>query len=155
MVKLWVAVLVGASVSGCIRTQEMPLAPNVVRLDTQASGLLFAGQSSTRTMQRAAELTLQGGYTHFRFDQVQTAQGSRLAGVTTSGQTNETFSGTARTFGNTTYVNGNAYGTGTAVSTPIYAPTSSVGATVYMFHANEPGAVGAFDAQEVLARIAN
>ena len=31
--------------AGCINTQEMPLAPNVVRLDTHVSGLLFAGQA--------------------------------------------------------------------------------------------------------------
>ena len=71
----------GLSIAGCVTTQEMPLAPNVVRLDTQASGLLFAGQATGQTMRRAAELTLQNGYSHFRLEQAQVAQGSELAGV--------------------------------------------------------------------------
>ena len=79
--RLAVAPIIGLFAAGCIHTQELPLAPNVVRLDTQASGLLFAGQATTQTMRRAAELTLQNGYTHFRFEQAELAQGSQLAGV--------------------------------------------------------------------------
>jgi hypothetical protein len=37
----------------------------------------------------------------------------------------------------------------TAISTPVNVPTSEVGVTVTMFHADEPGAKGAFDAQYV------
>jgi hypothetical protein len=67
--------------AGCIHTEEMPLAPNMVRLDTQASGVLFASQATSQTMRRAAELTLQNGYSHFRLDQADLSQGSQLAGV--------------------------------------------------------------------------
>lgn len=130
--------------SGCIRTQEMPLAPNVVRINTHASGLLFAGQATSQTMRRAAELTLQSGYSHFRFEQAQVSQGSQLSGVYSSASGNAY--GTA--YGNNAYVNANASG----VSTPIYRPTADVGVTVIMFHADEPGAKGAFDATEVLKR---
>jgi len=35
---------------------------------------------------------------------------------------------------------------------PIYRPTTDVGVTVVMLHANEPGAKGAFDAAEVLKK---
>ncbi len=133
----------GLLLGGCIRTQELALAPNVVRLDTQASGMLFAGQASTHTQKRAAQLTLQNGYTHFRFDQAQVSQGSQLTGVYSSGQANAT------RFGN------NVSAFGTSSSTPIYAPTANVGATVYMFHANEPGAQGAFDAADMLKRLGN
>jgi hypothetical protein len=77
--------MLGLGLAGCIHTQELPLAPNMVRLDTQASGLLFAGQSTNKTMKRAAELTLQNGYTNFRFEQANLQQGSQLAGVFSSG----------------------------------------------------------------------
>lgn len=139
-----VALVIGGLASGCVSTQEMPLAPNVVRLDTHASGLLFAGQASSQTMRRAAELTIQNGYSHFRFDQAQVSQGAQFVGVYSAA------SGSAygNTFGNSTIVNSNA----TGFSTPIYRPTADVGVTVYMFHADEPGAKGAFDAAEVLRK---
>jgi hypothetical protein len=73
--------MLGLALTGCIHTQELPLAPNMVRLDTQASGLLFAGQATNQTMRRAAELTLQNGFTHFRFEQASLQQGSQMADV--------------------------------------------------------------------------
>jgi len=137
------ALVPALAVAGCISTQEMPLAPNVVRLDTQASGRLFTGQASSQTMRRAAELTLQNGYTHFRFDQATVQQGSQLSGVYTSAN--------ATAFGNPNFASIN----GSAMSSPFYRPTANIGVTVYMFHANEPSAKGAFDAAEVLKRMAS
>jgi hypothetical protein len=134
------ALALGLSIAGCVTTQEVPLAPNVVRLDTQASGLLFAGQATGQTMRRAAELTLQSGYSHFRLEQAQVAQGSELAGIYSAGS--------ASVYGNAS--GANAYDTG--FSTPIMKPTASVGVTVVMFHADEAGAEGAFDAKAVLAK---
>ena len=49
-----ISVLIG----GCVNTQEMPLAPNIVRLDTHASGALFVGHATDVTMQKAAEATI-------------------------------------------------------------------------------------------------
>jgi len=144
MRKLAIVLAIGVGVSGCITTQEMPLAPNVVRLDTHAQGLLFTGQTASQTMHRAAELTLQSGYSHFRFAQAQVSQGTQLAGVSSSASGNAY----GNTFGNSTYVSGYAQG----FSTPIYAPTSDVGLTVIMFHAGDSGAKGAFNAREILAR---
>src|SRR5271165_2459145 len=80
-----VAVLLGVCLSGCVSTQELPLAPNVVRLDTHASGRLFVGQATSQTMRRAAELTLQNGYSHFRLEDAQMSRGSQFAGVYSSG----------------------------------------------------------------------
>ena len=80
-----VAVLFGSALGGCVSTQEMPLAPNVVQLDTHASGALFTGQATGQTMKRAAELTLQNGYTYFRLENAQMSQGSQLAGTYSSG----------------------------------------------------------------------
>jgi hypothetical protein len=45
-------------------------------------------------------------------------------------------------------VSGNSNGVGTA--TLIHAPTAGAAATVIMFHANEPGAQNAFEAEQVL-----
>jgi hypothetical protein len=138
--------------AGCIHTDEMPLAPNMVRLDTQASGLLFAGQATSQTMGHAAELTLQNGYSHFRLDQAGLSQGSQLAGV--YGQSQGVASGQANgmTTGNVYTGNASASYSGNSLATPIYRRTASVGVTVIMFHENEPGAKGAFDAAEVLRR---
>lgn len=137
-----VAALLSAVLTGCATTSEMPLAANMVRLDTNASGLIFTSQAGQITMKKAAEATVRRGYTHFRLEQVQTASGSRFVGMNTYG------SGTAQAsvYGNT------AYGTysGSTFSTPTYAPTAQVGVTVIMFHANEAGARGAFDAAEVI-----
>jgi hypothetical protein len=142
-------VLIGVVIfaSGCIRTQELPLAPNAVRLDTHASGVLFAGQAAQQTLHRAAELTLQNGYTHFRLEQANVAQGSELSGVYLT-DTGSTYGNSASTYGNSAYVNANASG----FSTPIYRPKSDIGVTVVMFHAGEPGAKNAFDAAEMLRR---
>lgn len=118
-------VICALAMSGCVTTNETPLSLNSVRLDTQASGLLFTGQAGKQTQLRAATLTLQKGFTHFRLEQVQTGQGSQLAGI--------------QTYGNSGF------------TAPLYAPTANIGMTVIMFHADEPGAVGAFDAAKVLA----
>ena len=141
---------VGLLTTACIHTQEMPLAPNVVRLDTQAAGLLFTSQAAPKTLRRAAELTLQKGYTHFRLDQAQVAQGSELAGVYSSGQSTAYGSATGSRYGNTTYINGSARASGYTMSTPMYYPTANIGVTVFMLRADDPHMQGAFDAAEVL-----
>lgn len=128
------------SVGGCVTTQEMPLAPNMVRLDTRASGLLFTGQTVPQTMRRAAELTLQAGYTHFRLDQASSGQGTQLAGVMSNASVNGSYGG------------GSYRATGFGSTTPIYAPTASAGATVIMLKPGDPGIENAFDAVEMLKR---
>jgi hypothetical protein len=110
--------LLGLALMGCIHTQELPLAPNMVRLDTQASGLLFAGQATNQTMRRVAELTLQNGFTHFRFEQASLQQGSQMAGVYSSG------SATAHGTTNMTTLGNTGYATTNVMATPIYKPTS-------------------------------
>jgi len=136
--------LLSAALVSCATTSEMPLAQNMVRLDTSARGLIFTSAAGAITMQKAAEATLRRGYTHFRLDQAQTASGSQFVGMNTYG------SGTAQAsvYGN------NAYGSysGSSFSTPMYAPTRQIGVTVIMFRANEAGARGAFDADDVLAK---
>jgi hypothetical protein len=56
--------LVGAvSLAGCATIQETALAPNMVRLDVEPYAAPFVGEA---TLRRAAELTLQNGYSAFR-----------------------------------------------------------------------------------------
>ena len=62
---LLIAVSLALLTTACITTTEAALAPNVVRLDTQARGALFTSQTMSQTMRKAAEVTLGNGYTHF------------------------------------------------------------------------------------------
>lgn len=152
------AMLIALALAGCITTQEMPLAPNVVRIDTQSRGVLFTGQTVPQTMRAAAKATLERGYTHFKFADASLQQGSVVTGAIGTSSTNVI--GSSNTTATGTYgggvVNANAttYGTANAntfgTTSVIRAPTASAAATVIMFHANEPGAQGAFDAEQVL-----
>jgi hypothetical protein len=111
----------------------MPLAPNAVRLDAQASGLLFTGKVAPTTMPRAAELSLQKGFTHFRLEQAAMVQGSELAGVYSS----------ASVSGRRGYL------TTSGLATPIYTPTASVAVTVLMLKADDPRATDALEGPQV------
>ncbi len=124
-----IAIIAAAAImmAGCVTTQELPMSPNTVRIDTTAGGLAFVGQAVPQTMRRAAEATLARGYTHFRLEQAATSQGS------------EVFGGRAHHLGG-----------GAFTVTTMRRPTAQVGATVIMFHANEAGARGAFDARDIL-----
>ncbi len=130
----------GTALAGCVSTQEMPLAPNIVRLDTSAKGAFFVPHAGDLTLQRAAQVTVRNGYEFFRLEQPQMGQGSQYVGSSSFGSA--TVSGNA--FGATAY--------GSSFSTPMYAPTSEIGVTVVMFHPVEAGAKGAFDAAEVLKK---
>jgi hypothetical protein len=59
------------ALAACVTTQEMPLAPNVVRLDTHASGDMFGEDAPGQTMRRAAEVTLQNRFSYFQLQQAQ------------------------------------------------------------------------------------
>ena len=145
--RIFLTMTLGAlTLAGCISTQEMPLAPNVVRLDTQSRGLLFTGQTVPQTMRTAAKATLDRGYTHFKITDAAMGQGSQVAGVVGSSNTN--FNGS---YGNGS-ISGNSNSFGTA--SVIRAPTASAAATIVMFHSNEPGAQGAFEAEQVLQQYA-
>ena len=130
------------ALGGCISTQELPIAPNVVRLDTQASGLLFTGQTVPQTMRMAATATLNRGYTHFKFADADLQQGSVVSGVV--GSSSGSYSGT---YGQGMY-SGSANSFGSA--SVIRKRTSAVGVTVIMFHADESGAKDAFLAEDIL-----
>jgi hypothetical protein len=136
------AALISIALAGCISTQEMPLAPNVVRIDTQARGILFTGQAIPQTMRAAAQATLARGYTHFKFADAGVQQGSVVTGAVSN------YSGTINGAYGSGYVNATSSGFGTV--TAIDAPTANSAATVIMFNANEPEAKGAFKAEQVL-----
>ena len=153
-----ISICAALALTGCISTQEMPLAPNVVRLDTQSKGLLFTGQTVPQTMRAAAKATLDRGYSHFKFTDASLQQGSVVAGTIGSSSTNVVGNSTTTVNGNYGggFMNANAATAGSATATTfgsssvIHAPTAGAAATVVMFHANEPGAQGAFDAEQVL-----
>jgi hypothetical protein len=137
-----VAALAAFALAGCLTTQELPLAPNVVRIDTQAGGWLFTGQTVPATMRAAAKATLDRGYSHFKFTDASLGQGSVVTGAVGTSNTNVN----GNYGGGFMNANANSFGT----TTVVHAPTAGAAVTVVMFHANEPGAEGAFDAQQVL-----
>jgi len=63
MRNLIIAVFAAAGVSACASTQELQFAPNMARLDVGPS---VAPSVREATLRRAAELTLENGYTAFR-----------------------------------------------------------------------------------------
>jgi hypothetical protein len=72
------------------------------------------------------------------------SQGSQLAAVYSTESGNTLASG----YGGAAFASGYSSG----LSTPVYKRTADVAVTVVMFHADEPGAKGAFDAAAVLKR---
>ena len=127
-------ILASAFLGGCVSTQEMPLAPNMVRIDTQAGGLLFVDRAVPETMRAAAKATIDRGYTHFRLVDANLAQGSTYVG---------SIGNVSGTYGGGGY---SAWGSSTALR----RPEARSAATVIMFRANESQARGAFRAEDVL-----
>jgi hypothetical protein len=93
-------------------------------------------------MRAAANATLARGYSHFVFSEAGVQQGSVVTGAVAT--SNTSYNGS---YGNG-FASGNSSGVGTA--SLIRAATAGAAATVVMFHADEPGAKNAFDAQQVL-----
>jgi hypothetical protein len=67
MRNLIIAAIAGLSVSACAGMQEYPMAPNMVRLDVNPPAGPFVREA---TLRRAAELTLQNGYSAFRLEPI-------------------------------------------------------------------------------------
>ena len=62
-------IAVALALAGCAGIEETPFAPNMVRLDVKPYAAPLVGQATVR---RAAELTLQNGYSAFRLMPVYT-----------------------------------------------------------------------------------
>jgi len=137
LVKSIAAIGLTAGLVGCVSTSEMEVAPNVVILQSEAGGALFAGKSGPELMRRAAEVTLQRGYTCFALSGAQMQTGSQYAGSIDTA--NATITG---------YGYG-ATGFGTGVSTPIYRHVENAGATVTMSKQCGPNS---FRAADILKR---
>ena len=134
-------VLIGLMASACVSQREMPLADNVYRIQTEGRGLIAGSQVEQRTMKRAAELTLERGYTHFRLHDASMTDRRDFVGMT---------GGSAMT----TFNYGGGFGSGFTTYNPpqaITTPVSTAGVTVVMYRQNEPGARGALDAEQILA----
>lgn len=69
MKRLFFAVVARLGLSACGGLQELPLAPSMARLDVGPSAEPFVGGA---TLRRAAELTLQNGYSAFRLTPIYT-----------------------------------------------------------------------------------
>lgn len=136
-----IALVVTASLGGCITTEEMQIAPNIVQLDTHAAGALFTGNAGNVTLQKAAKATLANGYDLFKLQNTQVGGGMQLVGVQSFGSAN---------------VYGNAYGataSGSSFSTPVYARTKDISVSVVMYRRGDAAAKDAFDAKAVVAKL--
>ena len=105
-----------------------------MRIDTQAGGLLFVNRAVPETMRAAAKATIERGYTHFRLEDANLAQGSTYVG---------SIGNASGTYGGGGY---SAWGSSTALR----RPEARSAATVVMFLARDPKARGAFRAEDVL-----
>ena len=61
--RTYVLIAVALALAGCASIQETAFAPNMVRLDVKPYAAPFVHEA---TLRRAAELTLQNGYSAFR-----------------------------------------------------------------------------------------
>ena len=97
-------------------------------------------------MRAAAKETLARGFSHFKFYEAGLSQGSEYAGTMSS--SNGSMNGNCTGYGNTSNCSGMYSGTGSSVAIQRHVESSE--ATVVMYHANEPGAKGAFKASDIL-----
>ena len=141
LVKSISVIALAGGMAGCVSTSEMEVTPNVVMLQSRASGALFAGKSGPELMKKAAEVTLQHGYTCFALSGAQMQTGSQYAGsINTANATVNGFG-----YGNSF----SATGFGSGFSTPIYRHLESAGATVTMSKQCGPNS---FRAADILKR---
>ena len=68
--------------AGCVSTTEMQLSQNVWRVQSSGQGLLAQGRTGNALFKRAAELTVQQGYTHFVIGLPDTASSTTVGGYT-------------------------------------------------------------------------
>lgn len=128
--------------ASCVQTQEIPLQNNVWRLETEGRGLIGAASVNDSTLKRAAELTLEQGYTHFVLRDTGSSRSSRVVGRTpVYAQTNASIVGNS-VYSTTTYTGG----------TPIVAHQANLGVTVIMLREGDRGVDSAIDARSALAR---
>lgn len=118
---------------GCVQTSELPMAANVVRLESSAGGIVGRARAPKETLRRAAEMTLAKGYTHFVLADVNSSTDTFYAGSSP---------GQVSVHGNTATVR---------PGSPRYGSRTSVGVTVVMYRASDPQAASALNAREVLA----
>jgi hypothetical protein len=141
LVKTISVIALTGGMAGCVSTSEMEVAPNVVMVQSEAGGALFVGKSGPELMKKAAEATLQRGYTCFALSGAQMEAGSEYAGSFNTAHATITGFGYGNSF--------SATGFGHGFSTPIYRHVEKAGATVTMSKACGPSS---FRAADILKR---
>ena len=72
--------IVAAALVGCVSSQEIPLAVNAYQLEVSGTGRWAANAVPKETLRRAAQLTLEKGFTHFILAGATMQTGSTYAG---------------------------------------------------------------------------
>lgn len=130
---------------GCVSTSEMPLAKNVVRIDTTGEGLIGEMESERHTLRRAAQLTLQAGYERFILSDTAKSHSVDVVGYTPGQATTTVKQVGHQEVATTTYT----------APQPIRIDHTRVGVTVRMLNPGDPGFEDAIDAAEELKRLNN
>lgn len=131
------------ALGGCVSTREMPLAKNVVRIDTTGEGLIGEMESERHTLRRAAQLTLDAGYERFVLTDSARSHSVDVVGYT-PGQAVTTVKAVGHTdVATTTYT----------APQPIRVDYTRVGVTVHMLNPGDPGFEDALDAAAELKRL--
>jgi len=130
--------------AGCVSTNEVALAPNVLRIDAEAGGYAYVGKANAAMMKRAAASTLERGYTHFITGNYDRQTGSEVVGMSSN----------TTGFGNTTGLGDTAYHSFNAnTQTNVWrAPTEKTSMMIMMFKPEDNIPSHAWDASEVLAK---
>ena len=80
--KHWVAGL-ALFCAACVQTTETPLSSNIYQISAEGSGAIAAALTERELLKRAAQLTLEQGYTHFVLSDAQRATRSESGGLDT------------------------------------------------------------------------
>lgn len=73
-------IITTAALAGCVSSQEIPLAMNAYQLEVSGTGRWGASAVPRETLRRAAQLTLEKGFTHFILEGATMQTGSTYAG---------------------------------------------------------------------------
>ncbi len=126
--------ILGLAIAGCVSTTETQLRQDIWQIKASGQGFLAKGKTANALHKRAAELTLEKGYTHFILGLPQTNSSLSTAGFTPI---------QGSVVGNNFYVSG-----GQPIN--VYQESSIV-----LVKMSRSGADGALDAAVVLASLNN
>ena len=127
-----IVMLAGVILAGCVSTSETQISSSVWQIQARGQGAMARGKTANELFRRAAELTVEQGYSHFVLGVPQTSSSHTMGGITPV---------QANIIGNSVFVSGGQ---------PIVVYRENTTALVAMANS---AADGALDARDVLMRV--